>query len=229
MMSATASVWQDPYRRFGTMTAWRPPADYWSYELSALEIVANAVMTWSIWLAARNNVHTWPTGVAGCVLFSVVFIRNQLYADATLQLFFIATSLIGWWQWLHPVLSAGDNERVITRARPPTIFWLTLGAITVTLSYGWLLHRFTNAYLPYVDSSVLALSVIAQCLLMQRKIETWPFWLAVNTISVALFFSRGLLVTAALYAAYWVNAWHGWWRWKRKHSPPPVAGIIAGA
>jgi len=67
-----------------------------------------------------------------------------------------------------------------------------------------------------------AAGVIAQCLLMQRKMETWPFWLAVNTISVALFLSRGLLVTAALYAAYWLNAWYCWWRWKKELIPQPA-------
>jgi nicotinamide mononucleotide transporter len=60
--------------------------------------------------------------------------------------------------------------------------------------------------------------VIAQCLLTQRKVDTWPFWLAVNTISVALFASRGLTLTAALYAAYWINAWYGWWRWHRERA-----------
>lgn len=197
--------------------------------MTALEIAANAVMALSIGLAARNSVHTWSTGVVGCALFTVVFVRNQLYADATLQLFFIATSLVGWWQWLHPALPLEARQRPITKAKPQTLSWMTLAAITVTLLYGWLLHRFTNAYLPYVDSSVLALSVIAQCLLMQRKIETWPFWLAVNTISVALFFSRGLLVTAALYAAYWINAWYGWWRWQRERAPPAPAEMTTGA
>jgi len=210
--------------------SWRRGADDRSWDLSTLEIMANAVMTLSIWLAARNSIHTWSTGVAGCLLFSIVFVRSQLYADATLQLFFIATSLIGWWQWIHPALRAGTRERAITRARLRVILWMTLGATAVTLAYGWLLHRFTNAYLPYVDSSVLALSVIAQCLLMQRKIETWPFWLAVNTISVALFVSRGLLLTAALYAAYWVNAWYGWRQWKRKQwSPATAAELVTGA
>jgi nicotinamide mononucleotide transporter len=184
--------------------------------------MANAVMALSIWLAARNSVHTWPTGIAGCALFGLVFARNQLYADATLQLFFIATSLIGWWQWRHPSSAADGRQRPITNVRPHAVIWMTLGATVVTLAYGGLLHRFTNAYLPYVDSSVLALSVIAQYLLMQRKIETWPFWLAVNTISVALFFSRGLLVTAALYAGYWLNAWYGWWRWRKELSPQPT-------
>jgi nicotinamide mononucleotide transporter len=191
----------------------RPPREI---GLAALEIAANAVMALSIGLAARNSVHTWPTGVLGCLLFAIVFVRNQLYADATLQLFFIATSLAGWWQWRHAAQPVDAVERPTTKTRPRTLSWMTLAAIAVTFLYGWMLHQFTDAYLPYIDSAVLALSVIAQCLLMQRKVETWPFWLLVNTISVALFASRGLTLTAALYAAYWINAWYGWWRWHRE-------------
>jgi len=186
--------------------------------LSSLEIAANAVITVSIWLAARNHVYTWPTGILGCALFSVVFLSNQLYADATLQLFFIATSIIGWWQWFHPALPSATGQRPITKARPQTIVWMVIAGIAVTVSYGWLLHKFTNAFMPYMDAAVLALSVIAQCLQMQRKIETWPFWLGVNTLSVGLFASRGLLLTAALYAAYWLNAWYGWWRWQKERT-----------
>lgn len=44
----------------------------------------------------------------------------------------------------------------------------------------------------------------------------WHFWLAVNTVSVPLFASRGLWLTAALYAVYWVNAWYGWHAWRRE-------------
>jgi nicotinamide mononucleotide transporter len=149
--------------------------------LSTLEISANAVITISIWLAARNHVYTWPTGIVGCALFSVVFLRNQLYADATLQLFFIATCVIGWWQWFHPTSPTLSGERPITRSMPRTIVWMVIAGIAVTACYGGLLHRFTNAFMPYMDAAVLALSVIAQCLQMQRKLETWPFWLGVNT------------------------------------------------
>jgi nicotinamide mononucleotide transporter len=194
----------------------------WSPNLDPLEVAANAVITVSIALAARNTVHTWSTGILGCLLFCAVFARSQLYADATLQLFFIVTSAIGWWQWRHADAPNAAGERPVTSSRPVTLLWMFMAAIIVMLSYGWLLHRFTNAYLPYIDSAVLALSVIAQFLLMQRKVETWPVWLAVNTISVALFASRGLVLTAALYAAYWLNAWYGWWRWHRERLSVPT-------
>ena len=189
--------------------------------MTPLEIAANLVTTLSIWLAARNSRHTWSTGIVGCVLFGVQFFRSQLYADATLQLFFLVTSAIGWWQWRH----AGGvvAERPVTRASPRTLALMSLVAALVTVGYGALLHRFTDAYMPYVDAAVLALSVVAQCLLMQRRLQNWAFWLAVNTLSVPLFASRGLVLTAVLYAAYWFNAWYGLWRWRRACATPAPA------
>lgn len=193
--------------------------------MTPLEIAANAVTTLSIGLAARNNVHTWTTGVLGCLLFGAVFFQARLYADATLQAFFCVTSVMGWWQWRHPLHAMVAAPRPITRTRPRTLAWMALGAAVVTLIYGGLLHRFTDAYLPYIDAAVLGLSVVAQCLLMQRKLETWPGWLAVNTLSVPLFASRGLWLTAALYTVYWVNAWYGWMRWRREDIPPVAGGL----
>jgi nicotinamide mononucleotide transporter len=184
--------------------------------MTTLEIAANAITTLSIWLAARNHVHTWTTGIVGCALFGLQFFESRLYADATLQLFFIATSAIGWWQWRHGGTAGALAARPVTRTSLAALAWMLAAALAVTAGYGALLHRYTDAYQPFVDAAVLALSVVAQCLLMQRKLENWAFWIAVNTLSVPLFASRGLWLTAALYTAYWVNAWYGAWRWWRE-------------
>ena len=83
---------------------------------------------------------------------------------------------------------------------------MALAGAVGTAAYGLMLKHYTNAYAPVIDSAVLMFSVIAQVLLMGRRIENWPVWLLVNTVSVPLYASRGLYLTAALYAAYWINA-----------------------
>ncbi|MCW7537538.1 nicotinamide riboside transporter PnuC [Aquabacterium sp. A7-Y] len=178
--------------------------------MTGLEGAANAVTAVSIGLAARNSLHTWWTGMLGCTLFGLVFLDARLYADFTLQLFFIATSALGWWQWR---LGERREQAPVSRARRAQLLWMAVAAALVTVGYGSLLHQLTDAWAPYVDSAVLALSVMAQLLLMQRRLETWPAWLAVNTLAVPLFAMRGLQLTALLYACYWLNAWYGWWRW----------------
>ena len=180
--------------------------------IGPLEIAANLMTTVAILLAGRNNMHTWWTGMIGCGLFAVLFFQSNLYADVLLQVFFIVSSLVGWWRWLK-----GDHGHTlaISHADFASLAWTVPAGLAATVAYGALLHHFTNAYSPFVDSAVLVFSVIAQFLLMQRRIETWPFWLLVNSIAVPLYASRGLYLTAVLYGCYWVNAAVSWLWWRR--------------
>lgn len=181
-----------------------------------LEIVANVLNAASILLAALNSVHTWWVGILGCTLFGWLFYSTQLYADATLQLFFIATSALGWWRWRHGERGA---ELPVRRTRPGPLALMLIAGAVVALGYGWLLHRFTDAYAPFTDSVVLAFSVLGQLLLMQRRYESWWCWLLVNSIAVPLYFSRGLAVTALLYAVFWINAIVALFRWRKLIQP----------
>ena len=176
------------------------------------EIAANVLNASSILLAGCNSVHTWWTGIMGCVLFGAVFFSAKLYADVTLQMFFVVTSVIGWWAWLHGVRG---EQLPVRRTQPKAIAGLLVTGAAAALGYGWLLHRFTDAYAPFLDSVILAFSVLGQFLLMGRRYESWWCWLLVNTIAVPLYFSRGLHVTAVLYAAFWVNAIVALVRWRR--------------
>ncbi|CAN7686380.1 nicotinamide riboside transporter PnuC [Pseudoduganella sp. LjRoot289] len=182
---------------------------------SPLELAANAVMTLSIVLAGRNSIHSWWLGVVGCALFGALFYGVQLYADVALQLFFIVTCVVGCYQWAR---GGGGAALPVTSARTATLAWMAAAGVAGAVAYGSMLHHYTSAYSPFVDSSVLAFSIIAQLLLMARRVETWPVWLLVNAVSVPLYASRGLHLTALLYAAYFVNALVSW-RWWRKQMP----------
>lgn len=181
-----------------------------------LEIAANLVTTASILLAGRNSVHTWWTGILGCVLFAVLFYSSRLYADVVLQAFFVVTSAAGWWAWIH-----GDRGTPlrITRSDGRLLMIAIPAGILTALSYGTVLFHFTDAYAPYIDSLLLVFSVIAQLLLMRRKLETWLFWIAVNTVAVPLFASRELYLTASLYSVYWINAVVAWLTWRSQLGP----------
>nr|WP_308633564.1 nicotinamide riboside transporter PnuC [Massilia sp. YIM B02443] len=179
---------------------------------SPLELAANAFTAAAILLAGRNNVHTWWTGIVGCVLFGLLFAQSRLYADVLLQAFFVATGILGWWRWLH---GSNGAPLPITHAGWRSLAWMAPAGIAATAAYGALLHFYTDAYAPFIDSAVLVFSVIAQLLMMQRRIENWPVWLLVNTIAVPLYYSRGLMLTAVLYAGFWINAIVSWWWWRR--------------
>ena len=134
--------------------------------ISSLEIVANGVAAASILLAGRNSVLTWWTGILGCTLFAVVFLQAKLYADVVLQLFFVATSALGWRQWLR---GGHCGSLVVSRAPPKIPAWSATVGTATALGYGALLQGFPDAYAPFIDSVVLVFSVLAQLLRMQRR------------------------------------------------------------
>lgn len=181
--------------------------------MNLLEIAANLFATISILLATRNSIHSWWTSIVGCSLFAMLFFEARLYADVTLQGFFILISASGWWMWLK-----GDagSPLPITHAPVRLLIGMGLAGLAVGATYGALLHRFTDAYLPFVDSAVMVLSVIGQLLLMRRIFENWFVWLVVNCISVPLYLSRGLELTALLYASYIFTNLYALWNWRRE-------------
>jgi nicotinamide mononucleotide transporter len=188
-----------------------------------LELAANVFTTVAIVLAGRNNVHTWWTGVVGTALFGLLFAQNRLYADVALQVFFVATGLVGWWRWLR----GQDGEPLpVTHAGLGSLLWIAPLGVAATAAYGAMLHHYTNAYAPFPDSAVLVFSIIGQVLMMQRRVENWGFWLLVNTIAAPLYYSRGLHLTAVLYAGFWVNALVSWRSWHRLAVLPPAPSSI---
>ncbi|MGI9025012.1 MAG: nicotinamide riboside transporter PnuC [Burkholderiaceae bacterium] len=196
--------------------------------VSPLEIAGNVFNLLSVWFSARNSVHTWWSGIVGCALYAVMFSGVRLYADVTLQFFFIASCIVGWWNWkkggariaiadgastfaVEPV----STELPITRVAPLTALVFAALAALSAAGYGALLHGFTDAANPFIDSTVLALSVLAQLLMVARKIETWPVWFAVDCIAVPLYASKGLWMTAAVYGFFLVLVVMGWLRWSK--------------
>lgn len=185
--------------------------------IGPLEIAANIFTALAIVLAGRNNVHTWWTGIVGCTLFGALFMQNRLYADVALQVFFVATGVYGWWMWAR---GAHGKPLPVTRAGRTGIVRTVIGGVIATAAYGAMLHATTDAYAPFPDSTVLVFSIIGQVLMMQRRVENWGFWLLVNTIAVPLYASRGLYLTAALYAGFWINALVSWRSWHRLAATP---------
>jgi nicotinamide mononucleotide transporter len=184
--------------------------------MSILEIAANLFNLISVFLANRNSVHTWWIGIIGGVLYGLMFFDVKLYADVILQVFFIMTNIYGWWAWLHG--GEQHEELPITRIAPFQLMLFGVAALALTLGHGVLLHQLTDASFPYIDSTILVLSITAQFLLMRRKLESWIFWIVVDMIAVPLYAAKGLYLTSTIYFLFLLNAvwavkhWYGLWK-----------------
>lgn len=198
--------------------------------MTPLEVVANVFILASVYAARKNSVHVWWTGMIGVTLYAVMFFGAKLYADVVLQGFFFGTSVVGWWQWKHG--GAGGTELPITTLPGRQRALAVVAVLGAAVFFGTVFSRFTDAALPYADSFILGGSVVAQLLMMRRKIEHWPIWIAVDVVAVAVYSIKALYLTAGVYAVLLVLCLFGIREWRQQFAaqdgpPEPSAPVLA--
>ncbi len=165
-----------------------------------------------VWLVVREHVWNWPIGLANNVVFFILFFRAQLYADMGLQVVYFALGAYGWWLWLF----GGENRTVLKIARTTRGEWLALAVAIPLATWGLrALLLAVNGAAPFWDSLTTVLSLAAQYLLCRKRLENWLFWIVADIIYVPLYLSRGLTLTAVLYAVFLTMCLMGLWGWTR--------------
>ncbi len=194
----------------------------WGAPVSWIEIAAFVLAVGMVLLNMRVHPLAWPLAIGSSLGYAALFQHSGLYGEAGLQLFFIAISLWGWWQWLHGTQDDGTALQVrrlgaAGRWRALAVMALSWPALALLLDHG------TDSTVPWWDAFPTAASVIGQWLLARKYVENWPTWVLVNVTSVALFASKGLWLTVLLYALFVGLSVAGWRAWQRLAAAAPAA------
>ena len=177
-----------------------------------VEIIAVAITLASIFLATRENVWYYPTGIVSVLLYAWIYFDAKLYAESVLQLIWLALLIYGWWAWLY----GGKDRSELPVTRTPRKSWLivVIAGVVMTVVIVIIQRNFTDNPAPLVDSSIAAWSIVAQWMTARKWIENWAIWMAVNAVAVPLYIVRSLWPTAALYAVLFLLAVEGWRKWR---------------
>lgn len=179
-----------------------------------LEIAAVIFTLANVWLAVRENIWTWPTGIVSVVLYLIVFWRTHLYLNAWLQVVYFLLSIHGWYEWLH----GGANKTELKIAHASPRFSALLTAIGLALTGGFFFALRATAHdasLPIWDAVTTAFSLVGQYMLNMKIVENWIVWAAVDVIYVVMFFDQKLYLTSGLYALFIVLCAKGYLDWRR--------------
>ena len=154
-----------------------------------------------VWLVVREHLANWPLGLLNNAVFFLLFLRARLYADMGLQVVYFALGVYGWWTWVR----GGTRSGPLAVTRTPRGEWI---AVALFLPAATLLMReallLANGAAPLPDALTTALSLAAQYLLCRKRLENWLLWIVADLIYVPLYVSRGLPLTALLYALFLV-------------------------
>lgn len=181
--------------------------------MSSLEWIATLLGIACVALAALRSVWTFPTAIGSVTLLGIVVFEARLYSDAALQIFFVAANLYGWVQWRRAKTTLGEIAVGTMTARARR-HW-ALVTIAAWAAWATLMDSLTDAAYPWWDAATAALSIAAQILMAQRRLENWWLWIAVDVASIPLYLLKGLYLFAGLYLVYLALAVAGLIGWQR--------------
>lgn len=180
----------------------------------ALQIIGIVLGLLYLWLEYKADIRLWIVGLVMPVVHGILYFKSGLYADCSMQLYYVLAGLYGLAVWRR-------GDRRTKSAEPLAIGHTPLGMVPLLVVVYAAVHaaiyvilvKFTNSTVPFWDSMTTALCIVAYWMLSRKYAEQWLVWLAVDAITVGLYIYKEIPLTAGLYALYCVLAVVGYRRW----------------
>jgi nicotinamide mononucleotide transporter len=208
---------------------------------NSIEIFGAVTGILYVFLEIRQTIWLWPVGIVTSAVYIWVFFTGKLYADMSLQGYYLIISILGWYWWAQgsglpaeASAKAGlreeersgegekgrqgereDKELKVTRLKLRTGIVLSI-VFALLFAFMWLvLTRLTDSPVPVRDSFITSLSIIATWMLARKIYEHWFLWIVVNSAASLLFLTRGLYPTVVLYIVYGIMSFAGLRAWRK--------------
>ncbi len=203
------------------------------------EIVGNGFGFASAIGGLRRRVWAWPVGIVGNALLFTVFIaatfgaqaQQPLFGQAGRQVFFILTSVYGWWAWQqHRQARGGAGHQPVLTPRWATArerlgyLLVAAAAILVTqwvfssIGAGWPAPRWYY----WCDAWIFVGSMVATYAMARGWTDFWLAWIAVDLVGVPLLWHSGYYPTAVLFVVYGALVVYGFLVWRKAGLDEPA-------
>jgi nicotinamide mononucleotide transporter len=186
-----------------------------------------------VFLEIKQNLWLWPVGIITSAVYIWVFFTGKLYADMSLQVYYLAISVLGWYWWIRgrsgrrgegvrgreeeteKTKDLGSNRLIVTRINLKTGIVLTAVLCALYFILWFVLSHLTDSPVPAADSFITSLSIVATWMLARKIYEHWYLWIVVDAFASGLFITRHLYPTVILYIVYCAMSFAGLIEWKK--------------
>ncbi len=181
---------------------------------NSVEIIGTLLGLLFLYFEIKQSKWLWPVGLFSSLMYIYVFFISKFYADMGLQFYYVFISIYGWFRW-SAVKESTKKELPVVNLSMNLFIKLLLASLLIYLAISFILVNFTDSPLPYWDSFTTALSIVATWMLARKILQQWLLWVAVNFVSMCLYFYKELYPTVILFAIYTVLAFYGYYKWKK--------------
>ena len=164
-------------------------------------------------LAVKQDIRCWFAAILSSFLYIFIMFSADLYMEAGLQIFYILMAVYGWSQWRE---ESTANIKLSVKTWKPINHLFSISLIFL-LAYasGLILEKFTNAVFPFIDALTTWGAIVATYMVAKKLLENWIYWFVIDSISIFLFMSRGLVLTSILFFIYLIIIYFGYKSWAR--------------
>lgn len=184
-------------------------------EFNYLEVIAATIGLISIYLQIKQHILYWPVTIVLVSLYIVVYIDAKLYADMSLQVYYLVISFYGWHHWMYGNNKDKTKKLEVSQTHTKQAILYFLISIILFLAISQILVYFTDSDLPYWDAFTTALSFIATWMLAKKILENWLLWIVVDAVSVGIYIYKDLYATSILFIVLTILAFVGYYSWRK--------------
>ncbi len=180
-----------------------------------IELIAASLGLVAIYLQIKQKVWYWPVSMVLVSLYIFVYIKAKLYADMSLQVYYLVISFYGWYHWMSGNREDPGKKLPVNFVSKKLAVYLSIASIVFFIGISEILIHLTDSDLPYWDAFTTALSFIATWMLARKIIENWLVWIVVDAVSVGIYIYKELYPTVVLFAVLTILAIVGYMAWKK--------------
>ncbi|MBU2651813.1 MAG: nicotinamide riboside transporter PnuC [Bacteroidetes bacterium] len=180
-----------------------------------IELIAAALGLVAIILQIRQHILYWPVSIVLVSLYIYVYIHAKLYADMSLQVYYLGISFYGWYHWAFGKRNGTGEKLPVSFASLKVMMVSLVVAVVLFWTISAILIHYTDSDLPYWDAFTTALSFVATWMLARKIIENWLVWIVVDAVSVGIYIYKGLYPTAILFTVLTILAIAGYISWRK--------------
>ena len=188
---------------------------------SVWEWLAVALAVAYLLLAIKENIWCWVAAFFSTAIYTVLFFDVNLFMESLLNIYYLLMAVYGFYLWRFTGRK-GDDKPISRWSFKTHLWWIVGLSVIVTVS-GYLLDKYTTQDFAYIDSFTTWFAVFTTYLLAQKVLENWLYWVVIDFISMFLYWEKGLLITAILFAVYTLMAIVGWLGWKKHYEQQTTA------
>ena len=179
-----------------------------------MEVLATVLGLLYIIYSIKQNPVCWLFGILSSALYVFLTLKNGLYADMGLYVYYVLIGFYGWYEWIYGNPKDKSKNLEISSLNLRLTIILGIVALALFIGIALVLKKYTNSNVPYLDSFTTSLSIVATWMLARKILQHWIVWIVVDLVSIGLYFYKELYFTIILFAVYTLLAFSGYFKWK---------------